>query len=609
MDTNVTDRGVDDADDGDDPTRYDRDALVCLLHALDQMKASGSLLDSGPLQGGSIIAMTISDLVAKGALPSSWTSDGAGGARRGNQEGRRAKPSAAAAGPQSGEGGRGNPAPGPAVSDSPTAPDTAGTEQANAAPQQEATSFSSSTAGAPAGGADQRPAASPKSAPSRTPPSQSPVLEPSPPPEEPLTTADAKTMSAGTRLFDESEGTNFFAEEEDGEEGPGHMTLLERVTRSSSPTQQLLLLQQQKQQQQQQQQQQQLPPPQEQSPCVMASQLDSQADSPRCSQVLVEATRVVEDAAQAQKKALQRQLSVEVRASEAAALLDEIANARDLASSLKPLTNSLLAGEASSPEVRAPEAEAEPAVGVGEAGVEGGSPAPEPSYCESQETQCTLQQAARVLLEEETQSCEGSDAAHEKLSASPPSPETQTECAPLAAAEALQLGTEEMQIAFIPEGNDLSATDQKENIQAQAGAVEASNVKAASESAATPPPSSRQPNRFAPSNSPKARTPEPAVRPSELNSGGSTDPQSRTYAAEVGHSLRPPELGKMARVAGDGWGGGDKRKRFEGTITEADQFTFTVIVKGNDEKWAETHVLREHCVVLEEPSKPKRQRK
>lgn len=69
-------------------------------------------------------------------------------------------------------------------------------------------------------------------------------------------------------------------------------------------------------------------------------------------------------------------------------------------------------------------------------------------------------------------------------------------------------------------------------------------------------------------------------------------------AQAAGHTLRPSEMGMKVRVCGDGWGGGDRRRKFEGTVTEADKFTFTVVYEDGAGKWTETHVLREHCALV-----------
>jgi len=66
----------------------------------------------------------------------------------------------------------------------------------------------------------------------------------------------------------------------------------------------------------------------------------------------------------------------------------------------------------------------------------------------------------------------------------------------------------------------------------------------------------------------------------------------------LGHSLSPPELGRQVEVIGDGWGGGSSS--YLATVTEADDLTFTVIRLSGPEAWQETHVLREHCHLVEE---------
>jgi len=78
-------------------------------------------------------------------------------------------------------------------------------------------------------------------------------------------------------------------------------------------------------------------------------------------------------------------------------------------------------------------------------------------------------------------------------------------------------------------------------------------------------------------------------------------PQERHPGVTVqGHSFTPfDERGAQVRVRGDGWGGGSGE--YVATITEADEFTFTVIraATGEDDcAWEETHVLREHATVL-----------
>jgi len=63
----------------------------------------------------------------------------------------------------------------------------------------------------------------------------------------------------------------------------------------------------------------------------------------------------------------------------------------------------------------------------------------------------------------------------------------------------------------------------------------------------------------------------------------------------VGHTLKPAELGEEVFVLGDGWGGGEGC--YPATVTEADDFTFTVIAtESAPTPWMQAHVLRRHCV-------------
>lgn len=56
-------------------------------------------------------------------------------------------------------------------------------------------------------------------------------------------------------------------------------------------------------------------------------------------------------------------------------------------------------------------------------------------------------------------------------------------------------------------------------------------------------------------------------------------------------------IGCKIRVRGDGWGGG--AGGYEGTVTEADDHSFTVIFQNDNKKWEETQVLRQYCDILE----------
>lgn len=73
--------------------------------------------------------------------------------------------------------------------------------------------------------------------------------------------------------------------------------------------------------------------------------------------------------------------------------------------------------------------------------------------------------------------------------------------------------------------------------------------------------------------------------------------EDRTWLREVGHTLRPAELGEEVTVLGDGWGG-DQGKSYPAVVTEADRFTFTVVALegGATTPWTQGHVLRQYCV-------------
>jgi len=84
-------------------------------------------------------------------------------------------------------------------------------------------------------------------------------------------------------------------------------------------------------------------------------------------------------------------------------------------------------------------------------------------------------------------------------------------------------------------------------------------------------------------------------------------PVSQTYgsqsstATNLGHTLSPVQQGSRVAVVGDGWGSGEGG--YEGVVTEADHYTFTVIATSGDHPWTENHVLKEHCIFLSEASK------
>lgn len=79
--------------------------------------------------------------------------------------------------------------------------------------------------------------------------------------------------------------------------------------------------------------------------------------------------------------------------------------------------------------------------------------------------------------------------------------------------------------------------------------------------------------------------------------GGSIASQSPASVIAPRGAATDDDLGTKVRVKGDGWGGG--RGTYNATVTEADEFTFTVLIeKRNPERFEETHVLREHCTIL-----------
>lgn len=71
-------------------------------------------------------------------------------------------------------------------------------------------------------------------------------------------------------------------------------------------------------------------------------------------------------------------------------------------------------------------------------------------------------------------------------------------------------------------------------------------------------------------------------------------------SAPVAASPTAAKLGTEVLVRGDGWGGGSGE--YLATVTETDAFTFTVIRQYEDGRVEETHVLREHCDVVSEPT-------
>lgn len=66
----------------------------------------------------------------------------------------------------------------------------------------------------------------------------------------------------------------------------------------------------------------------------------------------------------------------------------------------------------------------------------------------------------------------------------------------------------------------------------------------------------------------------------------------------MGHSLQPPQQGLRIAVIGDGWG--SREGGYEAVVTEADNYTFTVVATSGKNQWTESHVLRENCIFLSE---------
>merc|ERR1712008_457802 len=67
----------------------------------------------------------------------------------------------------------------------------------------------------------------------------------------------------------------------------------------------------------------------------------------------------------------------------------------------------------------------------------------------------------------------------------------------------------------------------------------------------------------------------------------------------MGHTLSPLQRGLRVAVIGDGWGQGLGKSGYEAIITEADDFTYTVVALGGDCPWTETHVLQQYCLLLD----------
>jgi len=380
-----------------------------------------------------------------------------------------------------------------------------------------------------------------------------------------------------------------------------------------------------------------------------ASQFYSQ--SPRCSQVLLDATRIADAAADAHKRVLQRQMSVEERGCEADALLEEIAKAGSSKAAGSPRKESFEEPPSEGLLEAAMLAEmalAEP-IGDGSPKSEAAAQSPIPSSNSKKESEALAPPAVAA----ETPPLAETPIARLKrgsqvAATSPPG------C--ITAPESQSNGRSQMELRSSPEvpashtsqscpveeleeaGKCPTAASTAEN-QVPANEAGIPPTAPSAEDQATPPPTDPTPPKAdgttvaarAAASSPsediigppmqleftvtpptsQAVSPPSNVPTPEPCAASVPDHQRAEHldAQQLGHSLRPPELGMLARIIGDGWGGGDKRKRAEGTITEADEFTFTVIVKESDTKWTETHVLREHCVLIEGSKPTKRHKK
>ncbi|CAJ1439641.1 unnamed protein product [Effrenium voratum] len=85
---------------------------------------------------------------------------------------------------------------------------------------------------------------------------------------------------------------------------------------------------------------------------------------------------------------------------------------------------------------------------------------------------------------------------------------------------------------------------------------------------------------------PKAAAPKIKATPAKRASAPARPPVSLPAAA-----------GHLVLVKGDGWGGGTGE--YQATVVDADDLSLTVVYRGDDKSWKETHVLREHCTFLE----------
>jgi len=105
----------------------------------------------------------------------------------------------------------------------------------------------------------------------------------------------------------------------------------------------------------------------------------------------------------------------------------------------------------------------------------------------------------------------------------------------------------------------------------------------------------KQPPRAPATSKPPRRSAKASVEPPEPCSSELMQ-EGGAWLRQVGHSLRPSELGEQVEVLGDGWGSGEGS--YMAVVTEADRFTFTVVaVGGRSGSWSQAHVLRQQCIL------------
>lgn len=94
----------------------------------------------------------------------------------------------------------------------------------------------------------------------------------------------------------------------------------------------------------------------------------------------------------------------------------------------------------------------------------------------------------------------------------------------------------------------------------------------------------------------KTKAASPAKTKAASPATSSARGASSKHLAATGHTLNPLQQGQRVAVIGDGWGGGEEG--YEAVVTEADNFTFTVVAVSGNNTWTEFHVLRKHCIPL-----------